>query len=53
MYRWASIARAQTADLVSHGFTVTAVGSRNRPNADTFASVVSLMARRASVVKNP
>lgn len=31
------IAHAQTADLLAHGFTVTAVGSRSRESADAFA----------------
>lgn len=31
------IAHAQTADLLAHGFTVTAVGSRSRAPADAFA----------------
>lgn len=31
------IAHAQASDLVSHGFTVTAVGSRSQASADAFA----------------
>jgi predicted dehydrogenase len=33
-----SIAHAQTADLLRHGFTVTAVGSRTRQGAESFAA---------------
>lgn len=33
-----SIAHAQTSDLLSHGFTVTAVGSRSQGTADGFAA---------------
>jgi predicted dehydrogenase len=32
------IARAQTADLLANGFTVTAVGSRTQESADAFAA---------------
>jgi predicted dehydrogenase len=33
-----SIAHAQTADLMGHGFTVAAVGSRTREGAESFAA---------------
>ena len=42
------IAREQTADLVSNGFTVTAVGSRSRDSAEAFAGQYRIATAHAS-----
>jgi predicted dehydrogenase len=42
------IAKAQTSDLIRHGFTVAAVGSRTQQSADAFAAEFGIPAAHAS-----